>query len=448
MNRPRQRKPRRPSADAPAAIGQRIELSLERLTHDGRGIGRWQGRTVFVEGGLPDEQVQARVVRARSKLIEARQEQVLRASAERQLPVCRHAELCGGCSVQHMPSSRQLEFKQQALTQQLTHFAGVQPERWEPALEGPAYGYRQRTRVSVRWQPKAEQLEVGFRQRASNDLVQVRECPVLVPTLQPVIAQLSDMLKTLTAARDIGHVELIGGEQPAMVVRHLRALGEADRELLIAFAEQHGLVCWLQGDNSELQAITQIAEEPSYRLADQNLHLRYAPGDFTQVNAEVNQAMINQALDWLALQPDEQVLDLFCGVGNFALAMARQGARVTGIEGSELMVARARANASGNGLMGLHFSSADLSKPLELPADAQRYTAALLDPPRDGAQQLVVDLAALGIERILYISCNPATLARDAGILATKGYSLVRAGVMDMFPQTSHVEAMALFRKQ
>jgi len=447
MNRSRQRKPRRPSADAPAAIGQRIELSLERLTHDGRGIGRWQGRTVFVEGGLPDEQVQARVVRARSKLIEARQEQVVRASAERLQPVCRHAELCGGCSVQHMPSSRQLEFKQQALNQQLTHFAGVQPEHWQPPLEGPAYGYRQRTRVSVRWQPKAEQLEVGFRQRASSDLVQVQECPVLVPTLQPVIAHLPALLKTLTAAREIGHVELIGGEQPAMVVRHLRVLGAADRGALIRFAEQYGLVCWLQGDNNALQAITPSAEEPAYRLADQNLHLSFAPGDFTQVNAEVNQAMVNQALAWLALQAGEQVLDLFCGVGNFALAMARHGARVTGIEGSEVMVARARANASANGLAGLHFFSADLSKPLELPADAPSYTAALLDPPRDGAQQLVVDLAALAIERILYISCNPATLARDAGILATKGYSLVRAGVMDMFPQTSHVEAMALFRK-
>ncbi|MEH6490822.1 23S rRNA (uracil(1939)-C(5))-methyltransferase RlmD [Halopseudomonas sp.] len=447
MNRPRQRKPRRPSTDAPAAIGQRIELSLERLTHDGRGIGRWQGRTVFVEGGLPDEQVQARVVRARSKLIEARQEQVLRASAERLQPVCRHAELCGGCSVQHMPSSRQLEFKQQALNQQLTHFAGVQPEHWQPPLQGAAYGYRQRTRVSVRWQPKAARLEVGFRQRASSELVQVQECPVLVPKLQPVIAQLAAMLETLTAAREIGHVELIGGEEPAMVVRHLRALGEADRQVLIDFAGQHGLVCWLQGENSELQAITSNAKEPSYRLVDQDLHLRFAPGDFTQVNAEVNQAMINQALDWLALQADERVLDLFCGVGNFALAMARQGAQVTGIEGSEMMVARARANASANGLAGLHFFSADLSKPLELPTDFSGYSAALLDPPRDGAQQLVVDLAALGIERILYISCNPATLARDAGILAAKGYSLVRAGVMDMFPQTSHVEAMALFRK-
>lgn len=179
MNKPRGRQQRRQNADAPAAIGQRIELTLERLTHDGRGIGRWQGRTVFVEGGLPGEQVKARVVRARSKLIEARQEQLLQASPERQQPRCRHAELCGGCSLQHMPHSKQLEVKQQALTQQLEHFAGVQAAQWLPALEGPAYGYRQRTRISVRWQPKRNELEVGFRQRASSDLVQVQECPVI-----------------------------------------------------------------------------------------------------------------------------------------------------------------------------------------------------------------------------------------------------------------------------
>lgn len=448
MNRPRGRQQRRQSADAPAAIGQRIELTLERLTHDGRGVGRWQGRTVFVEGGLPGEQVKARVVRARSKLIEARQEQLLQASPERQQPRCRHAELCGGCSLQHMPHSKQLEIKQQALTQQLEHFAGVQPKQWAPALEGPAYAYRQRTRVSVRWQPKRNELEVGFRQRASSDLVLVQECPVLVPVLQPVIAELPALLSSLAGSRDLGHVELIGGEQPAMVVRHTRALTAADQQLLVESCARHGLACWLQPDEpAALHCITPAASEPAYRLTDQNLQLSFAPGDFTQVNAEVNQAMVNQALEWLELQPGEQVLDLFCGVGNFALAMARHGAEVTGIEGSSAMVLRAQQNAKINGLSALHFLPADLSKPLELPMDAPSYTAALLDPPRDGAQQLVVDLAALGVERILYISCNPATLARDAGILATKGYGLVKAGVMDMFPQTSHVEAMALFRK-
>lgn len=449
MNKPRGRQQRRQNADAPAAIGQRIELTLERLTHDGRGIGRWQGRTVFVEGGLPGEQVKARVVRARSKLIEARQEQLLQASPERQQPRCRHAELCGGCSLQHMPHSKQLEVKQQALTQQLEHFAGVQAAQWLPALEGPAYGYRQRTRISVRWQPKRSELEVGFRQRASSDLVQVQECPVLVPILQPVIAELPAVLRSLAGARDLGHVELIGGEQPAMVVRHTKLFCEADQQLLSDFAARHGLSCWLQpGEGGgSLHCITPAATEPAYRLLDQNLRLSFAPGDFTQVNAEVNQAMVNQALNWLELRPEEPVLDLFCGVGNFALAMARQGAQVTGIEGSEAMVVRAQHNAVANDLDALHFLVADLSKPLELPAGAPSYTAALLDPPRDGAEQLVADLAALGIERILYISCNPATLARDAGILATKGYGLVKAGVMDMFPQTSHVEAMALFRK-
>ncbi|MGM8935147.1 23S rRNA (uracil(1939)-C(5))-methyltransferase RlmD [Pseudomonas neustonica] len=448
MSRQRARQPRRQSSDSPAAIGQRIELNLERLAHDGRGIGRWQGRTVFVEGGLPGERVQARVVRARSKLIEARQEQLLQVSPERLQPRCEHAELCGGCSLQHMPHSSQLAIKQQTLAQQLQHFAGVQPDQWAAPLEGPAYGYRQRTRVSVRWQPKRNELEVGFRQRASSDLVQVHECPVLIPALQTVIAELPALLRSLADPRSLGHVELIGGEQPALVLRHTSALCESDLQLLHGFTQQHGLACWLQpGEVESLHCVTPGAAEPSYRLPDQDLQLSFGPGDFTQVNAAVNQAMVNQALDWLALQPGESVLDLFSGVGNFALAMARQGAAVTGIEGSELMVARAQQNARDNKLDALHFLAADLSNPLILPAAAPAFTAALLDPPRDGAQQLVLDLAELGVKRILYISCNPATLARDAGILATKGYSLVKAGVMDMFPQTSHVEAMALFRK-
>lgn len=436
----------RRATDAPAAVGQRIELGLDRLTHDGRGIGRWQGRTVFVEGALPEEQVIARVVRARSKLIEARLEQVKVASPERQQPACPHVDLCGGCSLQHVSQQTQLLIKQQALAQQLEHFAGLQPERWMPALTGPEYGYRQRTRLSVRWDVQAERLLVGYRQRASNALVEVTRCPVLIPVLERLLQELPAELQQLQGRMTLGHVELIGGAQPGMIVRHLQSLSESDQQRLQALARRHGVACYLQsGSDATLWALTDEAAAPAYHLADQRLELQFAAGDFTQVNAVINQQMVNQALEWLAVQPGEQVLDLFCGVGNFTLPLAGAGAKVTGIEGSSEMVERAESNARLNHLEQAHFFQADLSNSLESAWLDTEYQAALLDPPRDGASQIIAMLAKKRVQRILYVSCNPATLARDAGILSAAGYRLVQVGIMDMFPQTAHVEAMALF---
>ena len=444
MNRPRGRQRR--NTDAPAAIGQRIELALDRLSHDGRGIGSWQGRTTFVEGGLPGERVTARVVRARSKLIEARLDALLVASPERQVPRCQHADLCGGCNLQHMAHHTQIGIKQQTLAQQLRHFAGVEPEKWMPPLLGPAYGYRQRTRLSARWDSRNARLEVGYRQRASSDLVQVVECPVLVPSLEGLLKALPTLLSQLDGRAGLGHIELIGGHQPAMVVRHTGPLSATDCENLGRLSHKHGVQLWLQGDdNAAWPYGTSEAPQPRYTLDDQQLSFTFGPGDFTQVNAAINQLMVNQALAWLDVKPGEQVLDLFCGVGNFALPMAQMGAIVTGIEGSAEMVERAADNARNNQSQGVHFYQADLSKPLEKYTLDQQYQAALLDPPRDGAEVLVAALAERRVGRILYVSCNPATLARDAGILAAKGYRLVQAGVMDMFPQTAHVEAMALF---
>ena len=446
MNRLRGRS--RHAPDAPAATGQRIEIALERLTHDGRGIGRWQGRTVFVEGALPGERVTARVTRARSKLIEARLEQLLQASPERQSPACPHVDLCGGCSLQHVPRQTQLQLKQQALAQQLEHFAGLQPQRWMPPLTGPEYGYRQRARVSVRWDPRAQRLQVGYRQRASNALVEVSHCPVLAPRLEQLLQALPAELRQLERQAALGHVELLGGEQPGMIVRHLQPLAEGDRERLRGLARRHGVACYLQsGSEAELHVLTDEAAQPAYRLADQQLDFHFSAGDFTQVNADINQLMVNQALEWLAVEPGERVLDLFCGVGNFTLPLARAGALVTGVEGSPEMVTRAAANARLNNLEGVHFFQGDLSNSQKsewLTPDTD-YHAALLDPPRDGAAHMTAVLARMRIPRILYVSCNPATLARDAGILAAAGYRLVQVGIMDMFPQTAHVEAMALF---
>lgn len=439
----------RQTPDAPAAIGQRIELELERLAHDGRGIGRWQGRIVFVDGGLPGERVQARVLKARSKLIETRMDKLLVASPERQTPRCAHIDLCGGCSLQHMPEATQLQVKQQALAQQLQHFAGLEPERWMPALVGPSYAYRQRTRLAMRWDKRRGALDVGYRQRSSSDLVEVHECPVLVPALEALVQALVPLLKTLDGRAGLGHVELIGDQAPVLLVRHMQPLSGADLHALQSLATEHGATCWLQpGEPETLHQLGGPDQEqslPAYHLPDQQLRFEFMPGDFIQVNARINQMMVNQALEWLAVQPGEQVLDLFCGVGNFALPLARAGAQVTAVEGSAEMVRRAQQNAQNNQLESLHFSSADLSKLQDAKWLDQPCDAALLDPPRDGAEQLVQQLADRAIGRILYVSCNPATLARDAGLLAARGYRLVQAGIMDMFPQTAHVEAMALF---
>ncbi|SDT93607.1 23S rRNA (uracil(1939)-C(5))-methyltransferase RlmD [Halopseudomonas salegens] len=446
MNRPRKRS-RQSSAPA-AEIGQRLKLSLERLSHDGRGIGHWQGRTVFVEGGLPGEHVEARVVRARSKLVEARLERLENGSEQRQQPQCQHASLCGGCSLQHMSPDQQLAFKQAALAQQLRHFAGVQPESWVSPLRGETYGYRQRTRIALHYGVKTDTLTVGFRQRASNELVALRECPVLAPVLQPLAEGLSAVLNRLQGCAHLGHVDLIASaDRPVFLLRHLRPLSAADQQLLAAFAAEQGADCWLQPGGVETAAPMQATTPTllTYRLSGQALSLYFAPGDFTQVNAEINQAMVTQAMEWLQPQPGEQILDLYCGLGNFSLPLARAGARVTGIEGSDAMVARATANAAENNLDAVHFLSADLSKPLDADWLQQSWSAALLDPPRDGAEQVVQALAALEVPRILYVSCNPATLARDAGLLASAGYQLQQAGIMDMFPQTAHIESMALF---
>lgn len=437
----------RHTPDAPAAMGQRIEVDLERLAHDGRGIGRWQGRIVFVDGGLPGERVQARVIKARSKLIETRLDKLMVASPERQTPRCAHIDLCGGCSLQHMPEATQLQVKQQALAQQLQHFAGLEPERWMPPLLGPAYGYRQRTRLAMRWDKRLGVLEVGYRQRSSNDLVEVHECPVLVPSLEALLQRLVPLLKSLDGRAGLGHVELIGGETPVLLVRHMQTLSEADLLALQALADQHGASCWLQPGEPDTMHRLDSSQQgmPAYQLPDQALRFEFMPGDFIQVNAGINQMMVNQALEWLAIKPGEQVLDLFCGVGNFALPLARAGAQVTAVEGSAEMVRRAQDNAQNNQLESLHFLPSDLSKRQDGKWLAQPCDAALLDPPRDGAEQLVQQLADKAVGRILYVSCNPATLARDAGLLAARGYRLVQAGIMDMFPQTAHVEAMALF---
>ena len=425
-------------------VGKKQKLEIERLAHDGRGIGFVEGRSWFVAGALPGEEVEARVLAARAQVVEARTERVLRAVDTRRSPPCAHAGSCGGCTLQHLPHEEQLALKQRSLAEQLQRVAGVQPDEWAPPLVGSELGYRRRARIAVRWNARSSQLEVGFRAASSQDIVVIGDCPVLVQPLQSLLRVLPTLLIGLDKPQAIGHVELFHGTQSAVLVRHTAPLGETDLQRLRSYCAEHAAQLWLHGVG-EPQA-DQPGQRLGYRLEPWNLELQYRPGDFVQVNGQVNQAMVEQALDWMAPHTGERVLDLFCGLGNFALPLAQTVAEVVAVEGVEAMVQRARANAEDNGLGNLHFFQADLSKPLaEAQWAARGFDAILLDPPRDGAFEVVKEIRRLGARRLVYVSCNPATLARDTAELVAQGYRLKRAGILDMFPQTAHVEAMALF---
>lgn len=425
-------------------VGKRQRLDIERLAGDGRGIAFLDGRTWFVSGALAGESVEARVLGARGKVVEARLERVLQASPERREAPCRHYERCGGCNLQHLPHDGQLTLKQRLLAEQLQRVAGVQPEQWAAPLVGPEFGYRRRARVAVRWDPKARQLDVGFRAEASQDIVAIDECLVLVQPLQDILRHLPTVLRSLDKPQALGHVELFSGTAQAVMVRHVAPLPASDLARLQAFCKEAGAQLWLQGDGEP--APVESGQTLGFTLEPWGLELAWRPGDFVQVNAEVNTAMIEQALAWLAPQPDERVLDLFCGLGNFALPLARQAREVVAVEGVQAMVDRAEANARSNNVHNARFFQADLSQPLAGAGwAAEGFSAVLLDPPRDGAFEVVQGIARLKAKRLVYVSCNPATLARDAQVLVGQGYRLTRAGILDMFPQTAHVEAMALF---
>ncbi|WP_439887940.1 23S rRNA (uracil(1939)-C(5))-methyltransferase RlmD [Pseudomonas sp. MBLB4123] len=427
-------------------VGKKQRLKIERLANDGRGIGFVEGRTWFVSGALPGEDVEARVLGGRSQVVEARGERIFEASAQRRSEPCAHARTCGGCSVQHMPHADQLALKQRMLAEQLGRLAELQPEQWAAPLVGPEFAYRRRARIAVRWDAKAGRLDVGFRAAASQDIVAIADCPVLVQPLQPILHALPAVLASLDKPQAIGHVELFQGTASAVLVRHTAPLGEDDLARLQAFCVARDAQLWLQGSGAPQPCAAGV--ELGYRLEAWDLQLAYRPGDFVQVNAPVNEAMVAQALEWLAPRADERVLDLFCGLGNFALPLARRVREVVAVEGVQAMVERAAQNAASNGLDNVRVVRADLAEPL---ADAGwargGFTAVLLDPPRDGALQVVKQVGALGAERLVYVSCNPATLARDSVELVRQGYRLRRAGILDMFPQTAHVEAMALFER-
>lgn len=423
-------------------VGQKQQLQIERLAHDGRGIGFIDGRSWFVSGALPGEQVRVRVLAARSKVVDAVAERIDQPAAERIEPFCALAGHCGGCTLQHMPLQQQRSFKQEYLAEQLQR-AGVEVSHWEASLVGPDRGYRRRTRLAVRM-GKNGQLQLGLRALASQDIVDVKHCPVLVPELQPLLAALHELAPSLQQGRHIGHLELFSGNSIALLVRLTRRINSDEQQRWRDFANAQAVQLWWQ------EAEEPVPDQPDtalgYALAAENLVIDCRPGDFVQVNADINQQMLARALDWLDVQPHERVLDLFCGLGNFSLPLARRAAEVVAVEGIAAMAERGQASAVRQGLTNVQFYAADLAQPVAGNSWAKRpFDKILLDPPRDGAQQAVSGLAKLAAQKLVYVSCNPATLARDAALLQQQGYQLQRACILDMFSHTGHVEAMALF---
>lgn len=429
-----------------------VRCVIETLSHDGRGIARDNGKAQFVDGALPGETVMAKVISSRSKFDELRTVEVLEAGDARITPPCEFADLCGGCSLQHMDSDAQIRFKEDTLREHFAHFGGIEPEYWVPPMRSPALGYRRKARLGVKYVPARESVLVGFREKRNSFLTDIDRCVVLDPRIGDRITPLREMLHGLEAYRRIPQVEVACGDhEAAMVFRNMDPLSDSDTAALISFGQAHELHIYLQpkGPDTVHRIWPESGEERlAYQMDEFDLTMKFHPMDFTQVNAGINRTMVHRAVEWLDIQPGERVLDLFCGLGNFTLPLARSAAQVVGVEGDESMVVRGRENAELNGLSNVAFHGADLQADFTAqPWAAEGFDKILIDPPRSGAQEVCEYLTAFGAKRIVYVSCNPATLARDAGVMVRNGYRLVRAGVMDMFPHTTHVESMALFER-
>ena len=432
-------------------INQVFELQIDDLSHDGRGVGRREGKTVFASGALPGETVRVQQTARNRQFDEARTFEVIQASPDRVTPRCPHFGTCAGCVLQHLDQPRQIEAKQRALFDSLDRIGQVVAGRTLPPLLGQAWGYRRKGRFSVRYVEKKGRVLVGFRETDPRYVADLTVCHTVVPEIGERIPAIAALVDSLDAKRTLPQIEFIAGDEAvALVFRHLEPLSADDQARLTDFAKSSGLAVFLQpGGVDTVHALWPPSVPLAFAIPGHALSLAFRPLDFIQVNATINGKMIDAALDLLDAGPDDRVLDLFCGLGNFTLPLARRAGQVVGVEGDAGLVARARANAAANGLANVQFHAADLAKDLSgEPWMAAGFDKLLLDPPRAGAAEVLAQLPLEGIRRIVYVSCHPASLARDAGFLVReRGYTLKAAGAMDMFPQTAHVESIALFEK-
>jgi 23S rRNA (uracil1939-C5)-methyltransferase len=437
---------------APRPSGAELTADIIDLDHDGRGVARVDGKVTFIRGALPGERVRYRLYRHGKQADEGVLSAVEQASAERVVPRCAHFGTCGGCSLQHLSPAGQAAFKQKQLLDALERIGKVRPDAVAPAVTASPWGYRRRARLSVKHVAKKGGVLVGFREMDSPYVAQLESCHVLDPRVGMKLKDLADCIGRLDINTLVPQIEVAAADTVVLVFRVMREPTAADREMLRAFGQQHGFEVHLQtGGYDTIRPLDPPATELATSPDGSDLRLAFQPADFIQVNDAVNRQMVRQALDWLGLAGPParpRVLELFCGLGNFSLPMARAGAEVTAVEGERGLVERARANAKTNGL-DIRFEQADLFAP-DPKADWLRakHDLALLDPPRAGAREVLPAVADGRPARIAYVSCHPGTLARDAAFLVhERGYRLARAGILDMFPHTRHVESMALFER-
>lgn len=428
------------------------EARVDDLSHDGRGVAHPGGKTVFIRDALPGERMQYRVTRRKRQFDEAELEAVLEPSADRIEPGCPHFGTCGGCTLQHMAPRAQLAAKQAVVADNLERIGRVQPETWLEPVEGPVWGYRRRARLSVKRVAKKERVLVGFRERGGRFVADLDRCPILEPAVGERLRDLAGLVESLDARDDVPQIEVACGDDAcALVFRHMKPLSGADRERLAAFGERQGFQVWLQpGAPDTAHPMDPEAPVLTYALPWHDIRLSFLPGDFLQINAAINAALVDRVLEWLDPRPDETLLDLYCGLGNFSVPLARHCRRVHGVEGEAGLVARARDNAADNDVDNAVFHVADLTDVPDRPAwleDAPDKV--LLDPPRSGARFVLNRFARVRPRRIVYVSCHPGTMARDAGFLVNElGYRFTACGAADMFPHTAHVETFAIFDRE
>ncbi|MDR0806491.1 MAG: 23S rRNA (uracil(1939)-C(5))-methyltransferase RlmD [Enterobacteriaceae bacterium] len=425
-----------------------ITVTPHELDTQGQGVARHNGKTIFITGALPQEQVEAVIYENKKNYAKAKTSKILSLSPYRMTPPCSHYGTCGGCNQQHVASVLQHSSKSKAVSQLFRRETGLDVPQGE-VIFSQDYHYRRRARLGLQYQPKQKRLLMGFRQKASNDLVDIAECPILVRELEQLLQPLRQCLNQLSIVRKLGHAELVMADNGALLVlRHLAPLSDADRQALAELAEYHNIAIYLSGNDYVEQLTDGLLnhEAPCYHV--DGLTLGFNPQDFIQVNAAVNQLMIEQALNWLDLQRTDRVLDLFCGMGNFTLPMAKRAAKVMGVEGVDSLVARGTQNAQINGLNNVEFLHHNLEQDVSQQEWAsQGFDKVLLDPARAGAAQAMAQIVTLKPERIVYVSCNPVTLVEDSKTLLVNGYELSQLRMLDMFPQTGHIESMALFIK-
>ena len=421
------------------------------LAHDGRGVARVDGKAVFIEGALPGERVRFRVFKSRRQMDEAGLVDVLTASPDRVVPRCAHFGLCGGCALQHLAPAAQLAAKQRQLLENLQRIGRVRPATVIAPLAGPVWAYRRRARLGIKYVHKKGRVLAGFRERDKPYVADVRRCEILVGRFAALPEQLAALVETLTLREDIPQVEVAAGDsQAALVFRVTKAVGADDVARLEAFGAAHDVQIFVQSGG--LDTVTPLRQDYpplAYGLVDDTLRLEFGPVDFVQVNGAINVSMVAAAVAYLDPTADDSVLDLFCGQGNFTLPLAARARTVVGVEGDAALVAKAQANALRNGMGNADFHRDNLFEPAACGGWAKKtYDLVFLDPPRAGASEIMERMAHWRPRRVVYISCHPGSLARDAGILVeSQGYTLTGAGVMDMFAHTTHVESIAVFER-